>query len=138
MTKTGIKKLTPNDKARMKQSCELMASEALRLLAFAKRQLEPTALEKEDDEIEHNLVFLGLIGLQDPPHASSKESISRCKKAGIKPVMITGDHPDTARAIAKELGILEAGIDYSLAMNLKICQRRNLTIASKTLLSMLV
>ncbi|MFO9701334.1 cation-translocating P-type ATPase [Legionella pneumophila serogroup 1] len=100
LTKTGIKKLTPNDKARMKQSCELMASEALRLLAFAKRQLEPTALEKEDDEIEHNLVFLGLIGLQDPPHASSKESISRCKKAGIKPVMITGDHPDTARAIA--------------------------------------
>ncbi|WP_181444387.1 cation-translocating P-type ATPase [Legionella pneumophila] len=109
LTKTGIKKLTPNDKARMKQSCELMASEALRLLAFAKRQLEPAALEKEEEEIEHNLVFLGLIGLQDPPHASSKESISRCKKAGIKPVMITGDHPDTARAIAKELGILEAG-----------------------------
>ncbi|HAU1394579.1 TPA: cation-translocating P-type ATPase, partial [Legionella pneumophila] len=108
LTKTGIKKVTPNDKARMKQSCELMASEALRLLAFAKRQLEPTTLE-EEEEIEHNLVFLGLIGLQDPPHASSKESISRCKKAGIKPVMITGDHPDTARAIAKELGILEAG-----------------------------
>ncbi|WP_061836925.1 cation-translocating P-type ATPase [Legionella pneumophila] len=109
LTKTGIKKLTPNDKARMKQSCELMASEALRLLAFAKRQIEPIALEKEEKELEHNLVFLGLIGLQDPPHASSKESISRCKKAGIKPVMITGDHPDTARAIAKELGILEAG-----------------------------
>ncbi|HAT8858027.1 TPA: HAD-IC family P-type ATPase [Legionella pneumophila subsp. pneumophila] len=109
LTKTGIKKLTPNDKARMKQSCELMASEALRLLAFAERQIEPIALEKEEEEIEHNLVFLGLIGLQDPPHASSKESISRCKKAGIKPVMITGDHPDTAKAIAKELGILEAG-----------------------------
>lgn len=109
LTKTGIKKLTPNDKARMKQSCELMASEALRLLAFAQRLVDSSWLEKEDDEIENNLVFLGLIGLQDPPHASSKESISRCKKAGIKPVMITGDHPDTARAIAKELGILEAG-----------------------------
>ncbi|KTD21226.1 cation-translocating P-type ATPase [Legionella londiniensis] len=109
LTKTGIKKLTPNDKARMKQSCELMASEALRLLAFAQRFVDSSWLEKEDDEIENNLVFLGLIGLQDPPHASSKESISRCKKAGIKPVMITGDHPDTARAIAKELGILEAG-----------------------------
>ncbi|CCD08947.1 cation efflux transporter [Legionella pneumophila subsp. pneumophila] len=109
LTKTGIKKLTPNDKARMKQSCELMASEALRLLAFAQRPLDFSLLEKEDDEIENNLIFLGLIGLQDPPHASSKESISRCKKAGIKPVMITGDHPDTARAIAKELGILEAG-----------------------------
>lgn len=107
LTNDGIKKLTPNDRARMQQSCELMASEALRLLAFGQRQLEPALLEKEDD-IENNLVFLGLIGLQDPPHASAKESVSRCKKAGIKPVMITGDHPDTARAIAQELGILEA------------------------------
>ncbi|KTD10837.1 cation efflux transporter [Legionella gratiana] len=107
-TKSGIKKLTLNDMTRMKQSCELMASEALRLLAFAERSLESGLLEKEEDEIENNLVFLGLIGLQDPPHASSKESISRCKKAGIKPVMITGDHPDTARAIAQELGILGA------------------------------
>ncbi|HAT9777355.1 TPA: HAD-IC family P-type ATPase [Legionella pneumophila subsp. pneumophila] len=108
LTNDGIKKLTPNDRARMKQSCELMASEALRLLAFAKRQLEPALLEKEDEDIENNLVFLGLIGLQDPPHASAKESVARCKKAGIKPIMITGDHPDTARAIAQELGILEA------------------------------
>ncbi|KGP62881.1 HAD family hydrolase [Legionella norrlandica] len=104
-TEGGIKKLTPNDKVRMKQSCELMASEALRLLGFAERSLESHSLEKED-EIENNLVFLGLIGLQDPPHASSKESVGRCKKAGIKPIMITGDHPDTARAIAQELGIL--------------------------------
>lgn len=109
LTKTGIKKFMANDKARMKQSCELMASEALRLLAFAQRPLDSSSLEKENDEIENNLVFLGLIGLQDPPHASAKESVSRCKGAGIKPVMITGDHPDTARAIAKELGILEAG-----------------------------
>lgn len=108
LTQNGIKKITPNDKARMRQSCELMASEALRLLAFAERQLEPIELEKEEEEIENNLVFLGFIGLQDPPHASVKESVSRCKRAGIKPVMITGDHPDTARAIAQELGILGA------------------------------
>ncbi len=109
LTQTGVKKLTPNDKARMQQSCELMASEALRLLAFAQRPLDAAELEKEDNEIESNLIFLGLIGLQDPPHASSKESVSRCKMAGIKPVMITGDHPDTARAIAQELGILGTG-----------------------------
>ncbi|HAT6977351.1 TPA: HAD-IC family P-type ATPase [Legionella pneumophila] len=109
LTQNGIKKIMPNDKARMRQSCELMASEALRLLAFAERQLEPIELEKEEEEIENNLVFLGFIGLQDPPHASVKESVSRCKRAGIKPVMITGDHPDTARAIAQELGILGAG-----------------------------
>lgn len=109
LTQTGVKKLTPNDKARMQQSCELMASEALRLLAFAKKPLDFAELEKEDNEIESHLIFLGLIGLQDPPHASSKESVSRCKMAGIKPVMITGDHPDTARAIAQELGIMGTG-----------------------------
>ncbi|MFO9572932.1 cation-translocating P-type ATPase [Legionella pneumophila serogroup 1] len=108
LTKDGIKKITPNDKARMKQSCEFMASEALRLLALANRQLDSEALEKEEEDIENNLIFLGLIGLQDPPHASVKESVNRCKNAGIKPVMITGDHPDTAKAIAQELGILEA------------------------------
>ncbi|HAU0830159.1 TPA: cation-translocating P-type ATPase [Legionella pneumophila] len=109
LTKAGIKKITPNDRARMKQLCELMASEALRLLALARRQLDSAELEKKDEEIESNLIFLGLIGLQDPPHASVKESVNCCKKAGIKPVMITGDHPDTARAIAQELGILEVG-----------------------------
>lgn len=106
LTREGIKKITPNDRARMQQSCELMASEALRMLAFAQRQLEPSLIDKTDEEIENNLVLLGLIGLQDPPHASVRESVSQCKMAGIKPVMITGDHPDTARAIAQELGIL--------------------------------
>ncbi|HHD4623396.1 TPA: cation-translocating P-type ATPase [Legionella pneumophila] len=109
LTKTGIKKLTLNDKARMRQSCEFMASEALRILAFAQRPLDTSWLDKEIEEIESNLVFLGLIGLQDPPHSSAKESVSRCKKAGIKLVMITGDHPVTARAIAQELGILSEG-----------------------------
>lgn len=107
LTKTGVKKLTTKDKARMQQSCQFMAREALRLLAFAERKLDTLGLA--ENEIENNLVFLGLVGLQDPPHANSKEAVARCKKAGIKPVMITGDHPDTARAIAKELGILEAG-----------------------------
>lgn len=109
LTKEGIKKLTLSDKAYMKQSCELMASEALRILAFGQRQLEHALLDQDDEKIENNLIFLGLIGLQDPPHSTAKESVSRCKKAGIKPIMITGDHPDTARAIANELGILDVG-----------------------------
>ncbi|HBD9275140.1 TPA: cation-translocating P-type ATPase [Legionella pneumophila] len=109
LTRNGIKKITANDRARIQQSCGLMASEALRLLAFATRQLELSSLEGTDEDIENNLVFLGLVGLQDPPHADAKASVSRCKMAGIKPVMITGDHPDTARAIAQELGILNPG-----------------------------
>lgn len=106
LTKEGIKEITQNDRARMQQACELMASEALRLLAFAERQLESSFIDESDEVIENNLVLLGLIGLQDPPHASARESVNQCKMAGIKPVMITGDHPNTAKAIAQELGIL--------------------------------
>ncbi|HHI9467119.1 TPA: cation-translocating P-type ATPase [Legionella anisa] len=111
LTCDGIKEMTSNDRARMQQSCQLMASEALRLLAFAERRLELgfSSSKIANENIENNLVFLGLVGLQDPPHADVKDSVSRCKLAGIKPVMITGDHPDTAKAIAEELGILNAG-----------------------------
>lgn len=107
-TRDGIKKLSPDDRARMQQSCKLMASEALRVLALAERQIKNLLLSEIDESVEQDLVLIGLIGLQDPPHADAKESVSRCKAAGIKPVMITGDHPDTARAIAAELGILNA------------------------------
>ena len=61
------------------------------------------------DAIEQDLTFLGLIGLQDPPRAEALDAVKRCKRAGIRTVMITGDHPDTAGAIARELGILERG-----------------------------
>lgn len=109
LTRDGIKEITPDYHSRIQQSCQLMASEALRLLAFAERQFELSLIENTDEVIENNLVWLGLIGLQDPPHADVKASVSQCKMAGIKPVMITGDHPDTARAIAGELGILNPG-----------------------------
>jgi Ca2+-transporting ATPase len=108
LTKEGIREITQNDRAHMQQSCALMASEALRILALAERRLEITSMENLDENIENDLVLLGLIGLQDPPHADARESVNRCKTAGIKPVMITGDHPDTARAIAEELGILNS------------------------------
>lgn len=108
LTHDGIREITSDDRARMQQSCQLMTSEALRVLAFAKRTISNELINTPDENIENNLVLLGLIGLQDPPHARAKESVDRCKSAGIKPVMITGDHPDTAKAIAKELGILNA------------------------------
>lgn len=109
LTKDGVNELTPNERSRMQKSFELMASEALRILAFAERRLGHSFVENQLEHIENNLVFLGLIGLQDPPDAHARESVSQCKMAGIKPVMITGDHPDTARAIAQELGIFNPG-----------------------------
>ena len=69
-----------------------------------KRQALPDS--QQPDELEQNLVFIGLIGLIDPPRSEAKEAVSLCKSAGITPVMITGDHPATARAIAHQLGIL--------------------------------
>lgn len=109
LTRDGIKKITINDRARMQRLFELMAGEALRVLALAQRPLTGSLIEEIDESVECNLVLLGLIGIQDPPHADAKESVASCKRAGIKSVMITGDHPETASAIAKELGILNEG-----------------------------
>jgi len=83
-----------------------MASQALRVLAIAYSDVESLPNEIHSETIENNLIFVGLIGMIDPPREGVKEAVATCKKAGIKTVMITGDHIDTAKAIAKELGIL--------------------------------
>jgi Ca2+-transporting ATPase len=80
-----------------------MAGEALRVLAVAGRR------DATHDNAEGELVLLGLVGMIDPPRPEVKEAIRTAESAGIKPVMITGDHPDTAQAIARELGILKGG-----------------------------
>lgn len=82
---------------------ELMAAEGLRVLAVAQR--EWPALPADTQAIETDLVFIGLVCLMDPPRHGVHEAVSMCKSAGITPVMITGDHPATARAIASRLGI---------------------------------
>jgi Ca2+-transporting ATPase len=110
-TDRGVEALTESNRARMLQANALLANEALRLLAVAERSLDKfpisAGVTPGDDEVEQQLTLLGLIGLQDPPRAEAREAIKRCKRAGIRTVMITGDHPDTARAIARELGMLE-------------------------------
>ena len=80
-----------------------MAEKALRVIAVAYKKINDLNSANEE-----NLVFLGLIGMIDPPREGVKEAIATCKKAGIKTVMITGDHIETAKAIAKELGILKS------------------------------
>jgi len=86
-----------------------MAIEGLRVLALAYRQLPESPQSLITDEIETELCFLGLVGLMDPPRPEAKEAVALCKSAGITPIMITGDHPATARAIAIRLGIAEEG-----------------------------
>jgi Ca2+-transporting ATPase len=92
---------------------EALAGDALRTLGVAARPLPgPPAADKEgafDAGIEHDLVFAGLIGMIDPPRVEAKDAVSRARRAGIRPIMITGDHPRTASVIARELGISEDG-----------------------------
>jgi len=83
-----------------------MAADGLRVLAFARRRFD-TAPPIESGNVETELDFLGLAGLLDPPRAEAANAIADCVSAGIVPVMITGDHPETARAIARRLGLLD-------------------------------
>ncbi len=83
-----------------------MAAHALRVIGVAYRDIDHLPEGKED--IERNLTFLGLIGMIDPPRPQAKNAVALCKKAGIRPIMITGDHAATAAAIARQLGIMDA------------------------------
>ena len=85
----------------------IMANNALRVLGFAYKELDIMPTEQEIKDIEKNLTFIGMVGMIDPPREEAKEAVKKCKTAGIKPIMITGDHKLTATAIAKQLGILE-------------------------------
>ena len=86
-----------------------MAADALRVIAVAYKDVSVLPKNLVSEEIENNLTFVGLIGMMDPPREGVKEAVKTCRKAGIKTVMITGDHIQTAKAIAKNLGILRTG-----------------------------
>ena len=91
----------------VRENNEKMAREALRVLAFAYKELDHMPSKEEMKTIESNLIFVGMVGMIDPPREEAKKAVEKCKKAGIKTVMITGDHKVTAIAIAKKLGILK-------------------------------
>lgn len=96
------------DTAALLQQAEIMAANGLRVLAFAYRSWDTLPDSEQPDELECDLIFLGFVGLIDPPRSEVKQAVSLCQSAGITPVMITGDHPATAKAIAYQLGILAA------------------------------
>jgi Ca2+-transporting ATPase len=106
-----IKTLTEERRAEILKSNEELAGEALRTLAVAFRTLPKDAFKQEelDEDVEKDLVFLGLIGMIDPPRREAKDAVARAMAAGVRPIMITGDHPKTATVIAEELGISTDG-----------------------------
>ncbi len=106
--------LTPERRAAIKEANEALADEALRTLGVAIRCLPDDVPVTSDGgaieaSIEQDLVFAGLIGMIDPPRAEASDAVARAKSAGIRPLMITGDHPRTAAVIARELGISTDG-----------------------------
>lgn len=88
---------------------DTMSEGALRVLAVAYKEIDTVPEVPTSEELENGLTFMGLVGMIDPPRPEAKEAVAVCRRAGIKPVMITGDHVVTASAIAKELGILLPG-----------------------------
>lgn len=97
------------DLEKAKQITEQMSSDALRVLAVAYKIVDEIPAAPTSEELENGLTFMGLVGMIDPPRPEARDAVAVCRRAGIKPVMITGDHVVTASAIAKELGILEEG-----------------------------
>lgn len=97
--------LTNNKKREILRENMSMAKDALRVLAICYKDSE-TYVDINSTNIEKNLIFLGMVGMIDPPREETYDAVMKCKKAGIKPVMITGDHIETAKAIGKKIGIL--------------------------------
>jgi len=114
-TADGVRPLTDKDRTEIAAKNTALATQALRVLGSAYRDLDPASPEKlTAEEVERDLVFVGLTGMYDPPRVEVKDAVAKCRAAGIRVVMITGDHPHTAMAIARELGIA-TGDEVALA-----------------------
>ena len=101
--------ITDEQRKRILAENKTMADEALRVLAAAQRIYDERPASNSPDELEQDLTWIGMCGMIDPIRPEVKDAIAQCRSAGIRPVMITGDHKDTAAAIARELGILKSG-----------------------------
>ena len=97
--------LTPDGRKKILAQSQTFARQAYRVLALAMREVERGVDELEADTLEQGLTFLGLVAMMDPPHREVPDAIQKCRKAGIRVVMITGDHPMTAQAIASKIGL---------------------------------
>lgn len=105
----AIRPLTEQDRENIRQANVRMAENALRVLAVAMDEIPKLPDEVVPETLETGLIFVGMLGMIDPPREEAKIAVGKCRTAGIKPVMITGDHKITATAIATQLGIMQPG-----------------------------
>lgn len=119
--------LTSQEKNRLIQLNNAMTEKALRVIAVAYKNLPSTGNKLSAAQLEEDLTFIGLIGMIDPPRHEVKDAVAICRQAGIKPVMITGDHVLTAKAIARELGILADGDDAISGDHLSLMSNEELS-----------
>lgn len=108
MTAQGVRPITQADRMNISRLCSSMSEKALRVLGFAKKPLDLVP-DKDDEDLEFDMIFIGAVGMIDPPRQEVAESVRTCRAAGIRTIMITGDHKATALAIAKELDIYRPG-----------------------------
>ena len=114
LTDHGIEPLTEELAANVKRDNARMAGKALRVLSLAARVYHERPNDYSDQALEHDLIFIGLLGMIDPIRPEVKAAVAECRTAGIRPIMITGDQLDTAVAIGKDLGIIESSDDAVL------------------------
>ena len=126
-------KCVAGDIAAAKTAVETMSRQALRVLAVAYREVDSFSTTPTPQELEHSLTLMGVVGMIDPPRPEVKTAVEVCKRAGIRPVMITGDHVATACAIAEELGILREGDEAVTGSELAIMPEEELAARVKNI-----
>jgi len=130
-TEAGVCPITDDDRSRIAAQNTGMADRALRVLGSTFRDLDHSApAQLTAENVERDLVFVGLTGMYDPPRAEAKVAVAKCHAAGIRVVMITGDHPHTALAIGRELGIASA--DSAALSGLELDQLDDTELAART------
>lgn len=127
----GIQELTKGDRREILQRNEHLAQRGLRVLGFSYRKLNEIPTSQEADTTETEMIWLGLVGMLDAPRPEVRDAVGQCKAAGIRPIMITGDHPFTAKAIAQNLGIANAHTKTLTGIELEKLSQRELEVAVK-------
>lgn len=119
---TEVRVLTAADKQEILAQNKGMATKALRVLAMAYKVIDAVPAKPDTNNVEQDLIFAGLVGMIDPERPEAAKAVADAKKAGIRPIMITGDHQDTAEAIAGRLGIIKPGDDKAVITGAELDQ----------------
>lgn len=127
----NVREFVDQDKQEILRQNKFMATQALRVLAMGYKIIDTIPSEVNSKTVENDLIFAGLIGMIDPERPEAAKAVADAKKAGIRPIMITGDHQDTAEAIAARLGIIEPGDDDAVITGAQLDQMSDKEFAKK-------